>query len=248
MEKRVMIGWALSVFVLLFLPSVSAQEAVSKALITVTGDAEVKVVPDEVSLILGVETWNKDLAAAKSENDQKVSGIIALANRLKIDDKYIQTDFINIEPRYNEQWERREFIGFFVRKTVSLTLKDVSKFEELLSGVLGAGANYVHGIDFRTSELRKYRDQARALAIKAARDKATELAKELGETIGRPQTIQEGRIGWWSGYNSWWGNRYGGQMMQNTVQNAGPGNAPTSGLALGQIAVNASVTVSFELK
>ena len=37
--------------------------------ITVSGDAEVRVVPDEVILTLGVETWDKDLDAAKEEND-----------------------------------------------------------------------------------------------------------------------------------------------------------------------------------
>ena len=34
-------------------------------LITVTGDADVRVAPDEVILTLGVETWDKNLSAAK---------------------------------------------------------------------------------------------------------------------------------------------------------------------------------------
>ena len=38
-------------------------------LITVSGDAEVRVVPDEVILTLGVETWNKNMDRAKREND-----------------------------------------------------------------------------------------------------------------------------------------------------------------------------------
>jgi len=68
---------------------------------------------------------------------------------------------MNIAPRYKDYWRKDEFIGYFVRKNISITLKDVSKFEQLLSNVLQAGVNYVHGIDFRTTELRKHRDEAR---------------------------------------------------------------------------------------
>lgn len=135
-----------------------------------------------------------------------------------------------------------------MRKSIVLTLRDASKFEDVLSSVLGAGANYVHGIQFRTSELRKHRDQARALAIKAAQEKANDLAKELGQKVGKPYKIQEEQSGWWSWYNTWWGSRWGGGMAQNVMQNvAGPSGAEGS-IALGQINVNAKVTVSFELE
>ena len=41
--------------------------------ITVTGDAEVRVVPDEVMLTLGVQTWDKNLDKAKRQNDEIVA-------------------------------------------------------------------------------------------------------------------------------------------------------------------------------
>ena len=48
--------------------------------------------------------------------------------------------------------------------TFRITLKDTSKFEDVLTESLQEGANYVHGIEFRTTELRKHRDAVRALA------------------------------------------------------------------------------------
>jgi hypothetical protein len=117
-----------------------------------------------------------------------------------------------------------------------------------LGSALEAGANYVHGVQFRTTELRKYRDEARALAIKAAKEKADALARELGQKVGKPHTIREDHAGWWSGYNNWWGNRWGGGMSQNVVQNYGGQSRAQSSIALGQINVNARVTVSFELE
>ncbi|RJO65699.1 MAG: DUF541 domain-containing protein [Candidatus Omnitrophota bacterium] len=248
MRKVIRLGsLAISLVLLLFF-QVRAQDLKEPRLITVTGEAEIKVAPDEVVLTLGVETNNKDINIAKSENDLKVQKIIAVAKRLKIEEKHIQTDYINIEPRYKDQWENRDFVGYFVRKNISITLRDTSKFEELLSSVLDAGVNYVHGIDFRTTELRKHRDEARALAIKAAQEKANDLAKQLNQAVGKPYKIQEGMFGWWSGYFGGWGRGYRGTMSQNVVQNAGGSAEGGSSIALGQITVKAQITVSFELE
>ena len=216
--------------------------------ITVAGDAEIRVVPDEVILTVGVETWDEDLDDAKEENDDIVQKLLNLVGDYDIDPKHVQTDYVNIEPRYDD-YGRDDFIGYFVRKTIVITLRDISQFEDVLSSALEAGANYVHGVDFRTTELRKHRDEARALAIQAAEEKATDLAGELGQKVGEPIMIREDRNWWWSGYSSWWGSRWGGGMAQNVIQNVGEGAFDSEGVtAPGQISVNASVTVEFELK
>lgn len=243
------IYWIL--FVMFFSISAVAEDKPNLRLITVTGSAEVRVVPDEVVLTLGVEIGDKELQTAKNKNDQIAKKIINLGKKYKIDGSHIQTDFISIQPRYKDTWEHRNFLGYFVRKTIVFTLRDISRFENLLTDALEAGANYVHGIEFRTTKLRKYRDQARALAIKAAREKAEDLAKELGCQVGKPHSIQEEQSGWWSWYNYWWGGRWRSSMMQNVIQEAGstiPTDAGESTIAPGQINVRAKVAVSFELK
>ena len=217
--------------------------------ITVSGSAEVRVVPDEVVLTVGVETWDKDINTAKSSNDHIVQRVLALAKDYGIEASHIQTDYVSIEPRYEDGYENRRFIGYFARKTIALTLRDVAQFEKLLSAVLTAGVNYVHGVEFRTTELRKYRDEARALAIRAAREKAQALAGELGQELGEPLTVREEQDSWWASYGAWWSYR-GGMAAQNVVQNAGGAGAwdaagPT---APGQIAVSARVTVGYELR
>jgi uncharacterized protein len=217
--------------------------------ISVSGSAEVRVVPDEVVLTLGVETWDKDINIAKRANDDIVQRVAALAKDYGLEPTHIQTDYISIEPRYEDSYENRRFIGYFVRKTIALTLSDVAQFEKLLSAVLAAGVNYVHGVDFRTTDLRKYRDQARALAIRAAQEKAQALAGELGQGLGAALTVREEQDSWWASYGAWWSYR-GGTAAQNVTQNAGGAGgwdaaAPT---APGQIAVSARVTVEYELR
>jgi uncharacterized protein YggE len=207
-------------------------------------------VPNEIVLTLGVETNNKDLPTAKNENDQRLKKIIEVAKKMGVEDKYIQTDYINIDPRYKHEWENRQFIGYFVRNSLSVTLRDVSKFDSLLSGVLEEGAaTNVHGVDFRTTELRKHRDQARSLAIKAAQEKANDLAKQLGQTIGKPFAIQEGRSHEWANFYNFWGSRRYSQMTQNVMQDEAQSMDTTgSSVALGQLTIKAQITVSFELQ
>lgn len=216
--------------------------------ISVSGEAVVKVAPDEVIITFGVETYHENLKTAKQENDARVERVIQLCARYGIESKYVQTDFISIEPHYHDGYWREVIEGYFVRKNIVVTLRDLTAFDRFLTEILQAGVNYVHGIEFRTTDLREFRDQARALAVNAAKEKAAAMAGELGMEIGDPQSIREEGLSWWSGYgSSWWGYRYGG-LSQNVVQNAG--DMPSEALgatAPGQIAIRAQVSVTFYL-
>jgi uncharacterized protein YggE len=241
----------IGVFALTHAPTLRAENRAAPALaarpITTTGDAEIKVAPDEVIVVLGVETWDKNIQIAKKQNDERVKKITALTKDFGIDPKHVQTDQINVEPRYRSgTYTDVDFVGYFVRKTMVITLKDVSKFEDVFTGALSAGATHVQGVQFRTTELRKYRDQARALAIQAAREKASALASGLGRKIGEPQSIQENSSNWWSSYSA----RWGGAMTQNVVQNVGGGStfSEEGTFAPGQISISARVTVTFDLE
>lgn len=253
MTKARVVGWVAVVLVSVLLITAWTDTEADNGelrLISVTGEAEVRVVPDEVILTLGVETWDKDLDLARQQNDQIVGKVLALAAEFGIDPQHVQTDYVAIEPRYrNGYYEERDFIGYFVHKTVVITMRDLTRFEGLLAAALDSGVNYVHGIQFRTTELREYRDEARALAIQAAKEKAAALASELGEDIGEPYKIEEAQSGWGSGYNVWWGSRWGGGMSQNVIQELGTGSLPAEGtLAPGQINISATVAASFVLK
>ncbi len=241
-------GLGLAAFaVVLCLPSmVNAQE---ERRITVTGEADVRVVPDEVVLTLGVETDDLDLAVAKAENDARMARVIQAAERAGLPRNLIRTDYLGIEPRYDYDGRERIFLGYWVRKSVSLTLRDIDVFEDLLSAVLEAGANYVHGIQFGTTELRSHRHRARSMALAAAREKAEMMAGELGHSVAGTVLIREDRSSWWSSYGGWWGGGRGGYMSQNVVQNAPGGGASADGVTVpGQISVTAHVTVTFELE
>ena len=115
-----------------------------------------------------------------------------------------------------------------------------------------SGVNYIHNINFQTTEFKKYREQARELALNAAKEKAEKMAATLGQSVGDPIQIGEGYGGsnWWY-YSSWnsWGYGRSNVMSQNVMQNIESGMGEISEtIALGKISIKANVNVTFELK
>ncbi|MGA2058931.1 MAG: SIMPL domain-containing protein [Thermoguttaceae bacterium] len=221
--------------------------------ITVTGDAVVYAMPDKIVITLGIETWDRDIIAAKQKNSDILKKAVIAIKECGVAEKDIQTDYLSIEPRWKNNFERDEFIGYFVRNTFMVTLNDTKQIEELITKVLQAGVTNIHGVDFQTIEFKKYRQQARELALKAAKEKAAAMASVLDQSIGAPSQINENSTG--SGgfyYSSWWGGGWGsrgGGMAQNAIQDMSGNRGEISDtIALGKISIHANVTVTFKLK
>lgn len=222
--------------------------------ITVSGEALVNVVPDEVIVRLGIETFSTKLEESKAANDAAATSLVKAIKALGVEDKHLQTDQVWIEVQYKDGGVRAGVAGYLARRGYTVTLQDPKKYEELISTALKSGANVLMGHEFRTTELRKHRDQARAMAIKAAREKAVALAEGLGCSIGAPRSINESPVystywGYW-GYWGGWGRNYGGGMSQNVMQDAGgagPGDSGTEAMQVGRIGIRAQVSVVFDL-
>lgn len=220
--------------------------------ITVTGSATINVSPDEVVIAFGVETRAPDLPAAMKANDERVARVIENAKNLGIESRQVQTDYINVSPHYKSSMYETEGVEpdyYQCRKTIVITLRDITKFETLLSTSVEAGANHIHSVDFGTTQPRKFRDEARAMAIKAAKEKAVDLGKQMDQSIGAPIPIEEDQGNSWQSYSSWWGRRSLGYLSNYSVTlDESPRIEDMNATAPGQISVSASVTVVFELK
>ena len=208
-------------------------------LITVVGTGEVKVVPDEVNLTVGVQTKDLSLQVAKKNNDDIVRKIFEVVKRHKIENKNVQTSRINIYPEYQRRNREldEQFMGYRIDNTVSIKLTEIDKFEDLLSDLVQSKVNRVQGISFNSSELLKHKAEARLKAVREAKEKAKALAKELGQDIGKPFSISEENI------------TPRPYMMKSMAFDGGGARGESGGtFAPGEIKITANVTVSFELK
>jgi uncharacterized protein YggE len=215
--------------------------------ITVGGEAVVNVKPDRVVVSFGIETWDANIIVAKQKNNDILKKAVAAMKECGVPEKEIQTDQLSIEPRWHGSYEKQDFIGYFVNNTVMVTLSDVKTVEQVVSSALAAGVHRIHGLDFQTTELKKYREEARDLALKAAKEKAEKMSAVLGQTIGKPLQIDESYTGsrW---YGGWSRDRSSGMSQVQVQADRGSSGEITDTVALGKLAVRANVSVTFELK
>lgn len=222
--------------------------------ITVSGEAKVRVAPDQIIISMAALNKEKTLDAAKKDNDRTVKSLINyFTETLNIDPKYVQTDYLSVNPVYyscnrNDEREGRcdplKIQYYNLEKGIQVRLEDLKKYEAVIAKSLELGVNKVGNVQFITTELRKHKDKARELATIAAKEKAQAVAGTLEMTLGKPITINLNNVGWaYSGRRS-------GPMSQNVMRNMGEAGMDDGGssLAVGQINVTASVNISFEMK
>src|SRR5262249_25649541 len=142
----------------LLFSSVLAAEPEQPRTISTSGEATVYVVPDEVVISLGVASFDESMESARKTNEDESGKLIKAVRGMGLDDKEIQTEDMQVEIRYKTE-DTVAVRGYFVRRQYLVTLKDAKRTEELVTTALKNGANHLFGVKYRTSELRKHRDQ-----------------------------------------------------------------------------------------
>jgi uncharacterized protein YggE len=216
--------------------------------ISVAGEAVEYVTPDEAVVRFGIETFDKNLAAATSASDAKNTELVQALRGAGIEEKDISADHADLEIVYERDGIAQGVAGYRMRRAYAVTLRTVRRLDAIVRLALKSGANHLDGYELQTSQLRKYRDDVRKRAIAAAREKAQALAGELGCTVGPPVSINEGYYGWFGTRGSWTSG--GMNAMAQNVRfdaGAGSGSGESSATPIGQIGVRAQVNVVFDL-
>jgi uncharacterized protein YggE len=225
--------WKIALVLCVLAGLAAAEDRLPARFVRVTGTSDVMVVPDRAVIEVGVEKQDPRASVAKHAEDAAARGILAALRANGIEDKDVQTTYLSLRPSYTtHKGVRTNF--FIATQTMTVMVRDIARLDTLLETLVKAGGNQIGSITYQTSDLRKYRDQARDLAVKAARDKAGALAKALGQEIGKAQSIEEVPESEYS-----MANVSRGYESRSKAEGAS--------IAPGQKTISASVTVSFEL-
>ena len=241
-----------SVFRFVFLPLMIScglphQQATATAkadppTISVSGKADILVVPDHAVLRFSIDSRALELATSVADNDAKVKAVVEFLSENKIESKLIKTELIRIKPILEYQPRQRsdltalqkiEPLGYSARRQISVTISDLESFETIYRGLIERGVNEVDNLRFQTSELRKHRDLARLQAVRAAREKAQAMASELGCSLAAVQSISESNSATIPGFGS-----------AGNLRSIAPGNVSGS-VASGMIEISAAVSGGF---
>lgn len=159
--------------------------------ITVAGQGEIQAGPDRALISLGIESRKLKMEDARAEVTKVVDAVLKLTRDMKIDQKYVRTTRINMQPEYN--WDQnaseRKLIGYFVSRQVEVDLRDLDKLGQLLERSFDAGVNQVGEPRLDSSKRRDLEREALAKAVADARANAEAVAKAAGARLGAPRTI-----------------------------------------------------------
>lgn len=207
-----------------------------KNTISVTGFGQASGVPDTAMIQLGVSILGNDVTSAINDSNATMEAITAALGELGIPPENILTSNFNVWPEDRGVFES-EPSGlsrqFRVESTLQVKVAGTDKSGEVLQASLEAGANNIYGLTFSIDDSSALVSEARAAAIADAKDRAAEIAEELGVELGDALIIAESTSGM---------PQFSGLAF---AESAVGGGAPP--LSPGETTVSAQISITFAI-
>lgn len=210
----------------------------AETLLTISATGESTRTPDIATISAGVITDAADARGALSANSAQMARVVAALKKAGIAERDIQTSNINLNPQYSYE-ERRSprLVSYQAVNTVSVKIRNLARTGDVIDALVTEGANQVNGPTFSLDKPEAATDEARIDAMTRARARADLYAKAAGMRVKRIVSISEG-VGYQPPYPM--------PMLAMKMEAADAGAAPP--VAPGEVGMNASVTVVFELE
>lgn len=208
----------------------------SSPYIEVSGHGELHVAPDLAYVNLTLEKTSLDAKAARADVESRAAKVIALARELKIAEKDIKAPAVTVYPEY--EWHqtssgdgKQVLVGQHVTRSISLTLRDLSRYGALADGLFAAGVTRLDDVVPDRSDRDQLQQQALAQAVQDAHGKAQALAAAAGVELGAVYRISEQE-----------GSRAPRPMMMAALKSPG---AQQPEFLSGEIEIDADVTAYY---
>jgi hypothetical protein len=163
--------------------------------LTVVGEGLAAARPDMATISIGVVTQARVAKDALAQNSRATADVIAAAKEAGIAARDLQTTRISVQPQYAQpapgSREAPRIVGFEVRNSLSIRVRELDKLGALLDRLVVSGANQIGSIALSVAEPRPLLDQARAAAAKDAVRKAELYAEAAGVRIARLIALEE---------------------------------------------------------
>jgi len=203
--------------------------------ISVTGEGKVKIVPDQAVITVGFQNSGKDAKEVKTLNDEVVDRVIKFLKKSGVPASDYKTNNVSLQKSYDFEKKKSNFQA---NQTLSITLKDLSKYDDIMMGLSDAGVNSIQGVEFKSSKMDDYEKEARKNAMLNAKQKAADYVSVLGQKVGKALLITDNSQVYIPQ------PMYKGGMMAMAADVAGSRET----LAVGEIEINTNVSVTFALE
>ena len=158
------------------------------------GRAVVEVVPDYVTVRIGVSNRASSPTAALDQNSATARKVVEFAKASGIQERDIQTDAVNLSPLFKTVRDpsgttRQEPDGYTASNIVRVKLSELPKLGAFMRQALDQGANNINGVQFGLSNYESVLDDARTRAVEDAVRQAQRLAEAAKVKLGKIQEI-----------------------------------------------------------
>lgn len=220
---------------MLFVTVSYAQETKQIPQINVNGEGKIKVVPDQATLTVTVETKGNNAKEVKKINDEQMESVLKLIKKMNLPATDYKTQRVSLNPQYDYEKKKNTYNA---QQTIEILLKDLSKYDELMEGIVANGINRIDNVVFQSSKLAQYQSEARKVAMKEAKLKAEDYVAVLGQKVGKALTITDNT-------QVYYPQPVFATMRKMEISDSA---APRETLATGEITITANVSVNFILE
>lgn len=232
----------LIIFLLLFMGLVTIATAQQSDIlpnptITVEGNSQLEVIPDQAQVSIGVVTTAPTAESAQKANARLAALVQSKLMEAGVSKEKIHTIQYAVYPIHQQQPKSDDppsIIGYRVNHTVIATIDDIAKIGSIIDTALSAGANQIMGIQFKKQDELQLKCLALQNAAKEATAKAEAIAAALGKRLTKVVKITETGV---SVHSPEYQQRY---LLKT-------GDAPTTPILAGSIQVNGSVSITYEI-
>lgn len=161
--------------------------------LTVAGQGEARVAPDEATVRLGVLAQQASARAAQQAVNRVVTAVLEAVRRLGVRAEQIQTSELSLSPVFaparpgaqGVEPQEPRIVGYQASNTVTITLEKLDQVGAVVDAGLGAGANRLEGVGFGLRHDEAARQAALREAVTQARAKAATLAAAMHVRLPR---------------------------------------------------------------
>lgn len=157
-------------------------------LFTVNGEGKATAVPDIAQINLGITMNAPTVSQAQSQANSVINKISSDLKKLGVGDKDIQTTSYNLRRDYEKN------TGYVAEVNLLVKSAKFDQLDQIIDTATKDGANQIGGLNFTLDDATRENLEAKArkIAIANAKQKAAEIAKESGITLGRIINVTEG--------------------------------------------------------
>jgi uncharacterized protein YggE len=167
-------------------PPAETQPAANVPVITATGEGRLNVAPDQVTLVLAVQTRARTPLAAASENAERMRTVRAALLQLGLTDDEVTTSRYTV---HSETWRNESDTVFVAYNGVRVETTKLDLLARMIDEGLKAGATNVGALQFGLVDRTPPSREALAVAVRDARAQAEAMAAAAGGRLGDLQEL-----------------------------------------------------------